>query len=505
MLQLVPQALHHPQPLDATTRSSLQGIDLFLNFIEQVDGAFGGVLVFNASIFEKQTVDNFLLLFTKVLDCALKGALDVPLDTMCDIRSDHGPDPAPSSASACGSGRLHGGASMQMQSHVTAEHVRHASLVVAGSFTIDVMEARLRQTAQLLGTSLAVKLAGFGQVMQSLLDVTSEFYANTAGLNILFVRAQDLLDARELSGALRQYDRDVRATSPLCLVICPQADAAHDWALDVESCAKIWRVDAADFCDWDASDFDEQYDQLMCIPYSERLYAALADLALRVASYITRRPFKIVCVDCDNTLWRGVVAEDGPDALQPNLELQRRLKLCSKRGLLLVTCSKNVFADVQAAFQAHPEWPLGLSDFALHKVNWKAKSVNVRDAAAELRISELQAVVFIDDNPVEIAEVQSSCPEVTTINVPEDFTSKYWHNCWALDSFRVTKEDANKTSMVRAELQRKHATKSMTFADFIDALNLKISTSLMTTEQLPRVLQMTQKTNQFNFTTERLT
>lgn len=442
-----------------------------------VDGSYMGELCYSTHFMDAAQAEELIKSFEKLLRAALQDKAQ-SLDKLAgDILAD------------------------------AVEIVEHASreLVVAGSFTMDLIEKPLRQTARLLGARVDVELAGFGQVMQSLLNPSSEFYANRTGINILFVRPKDLPDANELNHALHQYDHNPTAAAPLILVICPQLESVGRWALDLATCTKVWPVQAADFCTFDSSDFDERYEKLVSIPYSEGLYSRLAVLALRVASYITRRPFKIVCVDCDNTLWYGVVGEDGPHALRPNLTLQRKLKQCSKRGLVLVTCSKNVLSDVEAAFNAHPEWPLSLSDFVLHKVNWQPKGLNIREAASELGISELQAVAFIDDNPVEIAGVQSMCPEVSTLVVPTDDESGYWEHCWPLDTFRVTAEDAKKGAMMKTELERKAASSSMTFADFIASLSLNVTTSLATDEQVPRVLQMTQKTNQFNFTTERLT
>lgn len=134
--------------------------------------------------------------------------------------------------------------------------------------------------------------------------------------------------------------------------------------------------------------------------------AQIGIVALRLVSYTLRPPIKVVAVDCDNTLWSGVVGEDGPEALTPNLALQTALQSCLQRGMLLVTCSKNVPADVEAAFASHPEWPLRYSDFILHKESWEAKCVSLRAAAAELGLSELSAFAFIDDSPLEVCAMR---------------------------------------------------------------------------------------------------
>ena len=380
--------------------SSLLGIDLFLNLFEQAGGGFDGLPAFNESIFTRATAERLVAQFTTSLRRYVAdphAPMGKASTQVKESTPDGSSDFATRSGTSSSESALDGGSDPAMRSGTPSSEGEETplpptssseagedssssaascdgarQLVVAGSFTVDVVEARLYQTAHQLGASVRVAFAGFGQVMQSLLDPSSEFYANASGVNILLVRPKDLPDARELSDALRQYDRDARARAPVCLVVCPQLEAVDAaWAsalAPVDSCAKVWRADADEFCTYGEVDLDEEYCERFSIPYSERLYAGVADAALRLASYATRRPFKLVCVDCDHTLWRGVVGEDGPGALQPCLALQRRLKRCSERGLMLVTCSKNALSDVEAAFTAHPEWPLALSDFVLHKV-----------------------------------------------------------------------------------------------------------------------------------------
>lgn len=105
------------------------------------------------------------------------------------------------------------------------------------------------------------------------------------------------------------------------------------------------------------------------------------------------------------------------------------------------------------AFEAHPEWPLAYEDFVLHKENWSSKGINVSQVAAELGISEFQAFAFIDDNPVEVADVQAACPGVSTFLYPKGEASSYVDHCWPLDTFLVTKEDTSKTAMMRVRHQ----------------------------------------------------
>ena len=141
----------------------------------------------------------------------------------------------------------------------------------------------------------------------------------------------------------------------------------------------------------------------------------------------------------------------------------------------------------------------------IYQVNWQPKGLNVLKTASELGISEVRAVVFIDDNPLEITDVQRSCPEASTLLAPEGDDEQYWTHCWALDTFRVTTEDENRAGMMQMELERQQDAHVMTFAGFVESLRLSVTTYLARDAELPRVLQLTQKTNQFNFTTGRLT
>ena len=141
---------------------------------------------------------------------------------------------------------------------------------------------------------------------------------------------------------------------------------------------------AADLIETTPELFDAHSDAVAAVPYVDRLYESLSYLVMRAASYVSRRPFKVVVVDCDNTLWRGVVGEEGPGPLQPNLPLQRALKACAQRGLVLATCSKNIAADVEAAFAAHPEWPLAYSDFVVHKASAPPPAVHAAYPASSI-------------------------------------------------------------------------------------------------------------------------
>ncbi|CAD7967054.1 unnamed protein product [Amoebophrya sp. A25] len=419
----------------------------------------------------------------------------------------------------------------------------------ASTFTID-------EIPKLVGekwgnVELDAGLAQFSQVYQSLLDASSLFYNTAPGaLNVALVRLGDLKavaekqvggsnPGSELAAACQTYHAASTAKAPLTLLLCPEepsSDAAAktgEWATalreGIRGCSKIILVSllietesSPMLSGGNADDyFDPVSEKLGAMPYTKKGYDLLAYVTARALSYVARPPTKVVVCDCDNTLWAGQVgdSESAPKEVEGNLALMGRLKRRKEDGdLLLITASKNTEVDVKAAFDAHPEWPLSFSDFVLHKVNWEPKSGNMQAAATELNLTLDYSWVFLDDNPVEIAEVQANAPSVLAINVPafraevvgegkvkrNQTAAAFAANLWPLDCFRDVAASESKTEQYRTEFARQSTQVAATsFTDFIRSLELKISVSKCQPADEPRVLQLTQKSNQFNFTTKR--
>src|SRR5207249_8171072 len=176
-------------------------------------------------------------------------------------------------------------------------------------------------------------------------------------------------------------------------------------------------------------------------------------------------------------------------------------------GMLLALCSKNNPEDVWDVFAQRLDMPLRREHFAAGRLNWRPKSENLKEIAEELHLG-LDSFIFIDDNPVECAEVQAHCPEVLTLELPSDCgnTTRFLNHCWVFDRLKVTEEDRRRGEMYLQSQQRESLrSQSMSLADFIAALQLDIQIQTMAPGQLARVAQLTQRTNQFNFTTRRRT
>ncbi len=187
---------------------------------------------------------------------------------------------------------------------------------------------------------------------------------------------------------------------------------------------------------------DEAAEELGHIPYAQRFFTALASGVVRKYHVLKRRAYKVIVLDCDNTLWSGVCGEEGPGGIgldDAQRALQDFMRQQRDSGMLLCLCSKNNEEDVQAVFSERSDFPLRMTHFAGWRLNWSPKSANLKSLAEELKLG-LESFIFLDDNPVECAEVQANCPEVLTLQLPDDpgQLPEFLNHCWAFDHLSVT-------------------------------------------------------------------
>ena len=227
---------------------------------------------------------------------------------------------------------------------------------------------------------------------------------------------------------------------------------------------------------------------------------------------------KCLVLDLDNTLWGGVLGEDGIEGVQLDGDYpgkafhtwQEGLRELANAGVILAICSKNNEADVEALFAAR-EMPLKLEDFVNKRINWQDKATNIRAIAEELNIG-LDSMVFVDDNPTERELIRQQLPMVA---VPEFPTQPYGlTELYAqlvreyFSVYALTDEDRKKTEQYRQNASRKQLEAQFTdMTDFLRSLEMKLKIERVDAQSMsiPRVAQMTQKTNQFNLTTRRYT
>lgn len=224
---------------------------------------------------------------------------------------------------------------------------------------------------------------------------------------------------------------------------------------------------------------------------------------------------KVIVFDCDDTLWGGVVGEDGVDGivLDPATargaiftEVQHLARALERRGVLIALASKNNPEDVDAALRTHPHMILQDEHIAVKRVNWEDKVTNLRAIASALHVG-LESVVFIDDSNVEIAYVRAALPEVTAVQVPaalHEYPQVMRAVARLFDRRSVTAEDARKTAQYRMEEKRDVAQRSFVSTEtFLQSLDLQLTVTVDDASLILRMAQLTQKTNQFNCTTKR--
>ncbi|MDX2153602.1 MAG: HAD-IIIC family phosphatase [Bryobacteraceae bacterium] len=409
----------------------------------------------------------------------------------------------------------------------TANSLRYA---VSASFTAEPLRGSLEFWGRQLGEPVEIVFAPYNQPLQTLLDPSSVFGQNQHGMNVLLVRLEDLaqFDHQDLSAIeanARHLIEEVRAAPPrfhvpLLFVLCPPSPEArplHDrmrlWIaqeftdapglqlLSDEEIAALYPV--ADFhC--------TEGERLGRIPYSQAYFTALGTAIARRADALLRPPYKVIAVDCDNTLWQGICGEDGPDGVMldpPRRALHELLIEQRDAGMLLVMASKNNEQDVLDTFAAHPDWPLQPRHFASWRLNWDAKPGNLASLAEELSLG-LDSFIFVDDNPKETAEVTEGAPEVLALTLPEDVSRipTFLHHVWAFDHAIVTDEDRQRNTYYEQSREFGRAQRqAATLNEFMAGLNLQVQVEPLTPERLSRAAQLTQRTNQFNLTTVRRT
>ena len=226
---------------------------------------------------------------------------------------------------------------------------------------------------------------------------------------------------------------------------------------------------------------------------------------------------KCIVLDLDNTLWGGVLGEDGISGIKIGGDypgkafafFQKSLLQLSKSGVILTVCSKNNEADVLEAWDKNPFMVLKKEHFAAYRINWTDKATNIKEMADELNLG-LDSFVFVDDNPTERELIKQMLPMVSVPDFPlQPYELSTFFKMMVDNYFKVysiTEEDKNKTEQYKANAARVQAQHSFAdFGAFLESLDIQITIEAANEFNIPRIAQMTQKTNQFNLTTKRYT
>jgi FkbH-like protein len=414
-------------------------------------------------------------------------------------------------------------------------------VVLAATFTVNPLVDSLSYLLRETSLALHGEVAPYGQVFQELLDPSSCFARNRDGVNVVLIRFEDWLrgadgtveSAAEKHGEVERNVADLGAalrgaaastSVPIVLSVCPPSPAlAADTEAqrllgtledklraEISSTPGVRVLSTAWAAGWEPKDvYDPEGDRLGHVPYTRRFFAGLGLALARLIHAIKSPPMKVLVLDCDNTLWKGIVGEDGVSGIEITeryRQVQEFLLEKKHSGMILSLASKNAESDVLEVFQERKDMVLRADDIVAMRVNWLPKSENIRALAAELNLG-LDSFVFVDDNPIECAEVEAACPAVLVLRLPigdDDDPATFLRHVWPLDILDVTDEDRRRSEMYRENLDRSRFSKTAgNLTSFLAGLDLRIAMTAPTASQLARVAQLTQRTNQFNFTTRR--
>jgi FkbH-like protein len=427
-------------------------------------------------------------------------------------------------------------------------------LAILRSFTLEPAVPVLRAAALLGGIDITALVTDFDNYSQQILDPASSLYSFNPDVVIFAVQTRDIAPdiwesftdltnqqrtarAEEWIRTISEWVRTFRSRTSATLLMHSFEVPAFPSAgvLDAQSGQgqaelirevnrELQKLTAAHpgvhVLDYDGlvsrrgrdGWHDERKWLTMRMPIGAENLAALAREWLRFLHPLTGRIGKVLVTDLDNTLWGGVVGEDGIKGLQIGreypgagyLSLQRVLLDLHHRGILLAISSKNNEEEALEAL-SHPEMLLRPEHFAAIYTNWNSKHESLRQIAEELNVG-LDSLVFVDDNPTERQSIRIALPEVTVVDLPADHMgyAKAVRECPLFERLVSSTEDRERSRYYVEQRQRRDAGKQMTsLEDFYRSLEQRVEIVPLTKDNLGRVAELIKKTNQFNLTTKR--
>lgn len=434
----------------------------------------------------------------------------------------------------------------------------NVKIAVLGSFTLDFIADPLKTFFAAIGFSTDLYIAPYGQFYQEVLTPDSDLYKFKPDIVFLAVNPQDLVTIRKdefeysaiNNGQTIKDDVLSKLTGWLntlvanisCRVIIGNFIANHSssigLAINSESYSqKFFLSDlnkeltilcqsypATSILDVDSLAnymghkyvFDSKFYYIAKMLWSADFLKEVAFVICKYFAAEKGMTKKCIVLDLDNTLWGGVVGEDGPHGIKVGTgdpiseaytDFQFKMKELKSRGILLAICSKNNLQDALDAFTTRKNMPLSINDFAIKKINWQPKSQNISEIAQELNIG-LDSLIFVDDNPAEIAQVKTILPEVTSILLPSqhELMKSIFDDYPFLEKLKILESDRNKTDQYRQEAERNELRSSAPdLGEYLAQLQITLKLREASKTDLERIHQLFNKTNQFNLTTKRYT
>ena len=415
----------------------------------------------------------------------------------------------------------------------TAELQTSIKVAFLSSFTVDPLVDFTIVEAAACSIGLQTYIAPFGQISQEILNPASGLYHFTPDVTILAAEADSLANNPiEAFETLVTLSKTFKEKGTGILVVCTFM-AGPLWPLHIlqtehkiqlakanQSLRECFAGDCrVQVCDLDsvaaylgyANSISPEMSAMARIPFSEGF---LVLLAKKLVAHLKAKAgiiCKCLVLDCDNTLWGGIIGEDGINeiALGPDwpgreyVNFQKVILELYQQGVILGINSKNNEQDVMQVLREHPHMILKEEHFAAIIVNWDPKPQNMRKLAEQMNIG-LDSLVFVDDNPAERQLMRQMQPQVEVLDLPDNpaLFEKALRETSFFAKASLTEEDKKRGEIYAAQRKRMELQKSsVSFDDYLKSLEMICSIRLAEEKDVKRAAQLTQRTNQFNLTT----
>lgn len=326
-------------------------------------------------------------------------------------------------------------------------------------------------------------------------SLTFSVLINDADLQILWLDL-NRYNQSEVKNFLSEKISELRTLVRCPILVCYLSDDLNDLSLEIPDCYFV-NISKIIECLGDNM-YDLKKEPISGTRLSAKSSIIIAQyLGLKIIPSILKPAIKAIVLDLDNTLYKGILGEDGIKHLTPYNELQKKLKSLKEQGFLLTIASKNEEKDVIEMFNKRNDFVLKQNDFTCIYANWNLKSDNIRQITKDFNIG-LDSMLFIDDNIAEIENVSSSIPEIHTILAKdEETTLRYLDLYPCLVKKSVSKEDSLRSDDIKANKERIELSKTLSKEEYFKKLQMKIELTPNDVENKDRITELLNKTNQF--------
>ena len=427
-------------------------------------------------------------------------------------------------------------------------------IAILGGFTLNGLEETMRVKCDEKRIQCTTHVSGYNQYNQEILDEKSQLYKFSPDITFLIIDSRTILgklflnpysvsieerkqfvqnksdEIINLAKSLVEKSKSklvisnfsVPSYSPIGINETREEFGLHDMVRVLNENIKIGLSTEPEIFIYALNSFVTRFGENNVFDYKQYFYGDVR-ISLDYIPYLAEELMgyikavlglnkKCIVLDLDNTLWGGIVGEDGFEGIKLGdspvgrayAEFQHNLLALNQRGILLAINSKNNFDDAMQIIKDHPNMVLKEDNFVCIRINWNDKVVNMKEISDELNIG-LDSMVFFDDDPVNREYVKSNLPEIQTIDISDPSnSSKILKSINDFQMLKITDEDMTRNKMYLEQRKRTDLkTQVGDLQDFLKQLNISVKIKNADSFTIPRISQLTIKTNQFNLTTRR--